>query len=131
MIILFIGQAPNYILDQFIIPAARQMSFDPYFIDKYIVDIEFFNRTDMMGMFWIYLMGMGIFIIGTRFDLFHLHGPKWLSVDEILYRPLYGGIRTVSHKVSERYEKAIIASDVMIYAVFLTGILLLLIKFII
>lgn len=129
ILIIAIGLSPNYIMDKFIIPSARNFSYDPAFIDKYLVNMNFFNSTDMTGMIWIYLMGIGIFILGIRFHLFHLHLPNWLNIEGRIYKPIYNGVIGFSKTITNKYELKIIKSDVMIYSVILTSILFLLIKF--
>ncbi|WP_236905006.1 complex I subunit 5 family protein [Clostridium formicaceticum] len=129
LLIIFIGQSPGYIFNQFIIPAARSLTYDPAFIDKYLVDMNFFNGHDMVGMVWVYLLGIAIFVLGKKYHLFHLHLPTWLSVENMLYKPLYKGVLGISHTVTDRYETAIIKSDVIIYAIVLVTTLALLVRF--
>jgi len=129
VLIIAVGQAPNYMMDKFIIPAARSFTYDPAFIDKYLVDMNFFNSTDMTGMIWIYLMGIGIYILGMKFHLFHLHLPKWLDVERMIYKPIYKGVISLSKGVTNRYEISIIKSDIVIYSVILTSVLFVLLKF--
>lgn len=88
MLIIGVGLKPNFILDKFIIPAARTMTYDPKFIDKYLGHMNFFNSYDLMGMVWVYLMGAVIFYLGIKFHLFHLHFPEWLKVEYIVFYPL-------------------------------------------
>ncbi|MCC5912199.1 MAG: proton-conducting membrane transporter [Clostridiaceae bacterium] len=130
LLIIFIGQSPNYILDRFIIPATRNLTYDPAFIDKYIVDMNFFNNHDVVSMVWVYILGIVIFIIGKKYDLFHLHLPTWLSCENTIYRPLYKGVRGLSESITKEYEEKIIKSDTIIYTVFLTGILVFFMRFI-
>ncbi|AKL96770.1 formate hydrogenlyase subunit 3/multisubunit Na+/H+ antiporter, MnhD subunit [Clostridium aceticum] len=129
LLIVFIGQSPSYILNQFIIPATRSLTYDPGFIDKYLVDMKFFNGHDMIGMVWVYLLGIAIFVLGKKYHLFHLHLPKWLSVENTIYKPLYKGVLNVSHSITNRYEIAMIKSDVMIYTIILATTLFLLTRF--
>jgi len=129
VLIIAVGQAPNYMMDKFIIPAARSFTYDPAFIDKYLVDMNFFNSTDMTGMIWIYLMGIAIYILGMKFHLFHLHLPKWLDVERMIYKPIYNGVIGLSRGVTNRYEISIIKSDIVIYSVILTSVLFVLLKF--
>jgi len=129
VLIIAVGQAPNYMMDKFIIPAARSFTYDPAFIDKYLVDMNFFNSTDMTGMIWIYLMGITIYILGMKFHLFHLHLPKWLDVERMIYKPIYNGVIGLSKGVTNRYEISIIKSDIVIYSVILTSVLFVLLKF--
>ncbi|WP_041721168.1 complex I subunit 5 family protein [Alkaliphilus metalliredigens] len=129
LMIIAVGQVPNFMMDKFIIPAARTFTYDPAFIDKYLVDMNFFNTADLTGMIWIYLMGAGIFIVGMKFHLFHIHLPQWLDVERTVYKPMYRGVVNFSKGFTNRYEMTIISSDVVIYSVILTSVLFVLLKF--
>lgn len=97
--IVAIGLFPHFILNQFIIPALNQTTYDPYFINKYIVGINFFNPTDLLTMLYIVILGFIIFFAGTKFHLFHLHLPKWLSIEYLLFYPAYIIIRKACIKM--------------------------------
>lgn len=126
MLIVAIGLVPNYFLTTFLIPAARQTVYDPYFIDHYLVGMNFFNFTDISSMFWIYLFGFGIFFVGIRYHLFHLVVPKWMNVEATLYRPITNLVYKNAIKITDRYEMVIIREDVIIYTVILTIALMIL-----
>ncbi len=130
ILIVAIGQAPNYFLNAFLIPAARQFVYDPYFINNYLVDMNFFNYADISIMFWIYLFGFGIFFIGSRYHLFHLTMPDWMDVETTLYRPIYNLVYKNAIKITDRYEMTIIKEDVIIYTVILTVALIILTRII-
>ncbi|WP_353892971.1 proton-conducting transporter membrane subunit [Proteinivorax hydrogeniformans] len=102
IMIIFIGIFPNFLLDTIIIPSAESVTYDPEFIDNYIVDINIFARSDLLGMIPVYLMGLTIFCLGTKFHLFHLNFPRWLSVGYICALPL-----TVVLKAVEFFDKKI------------------------
>jgi hydrogenase-4 component B len=104
LLIIGIGLAPQFIMNQFIIPAASQFTYDPYFINKYLVDMNFFNYKDMTGMIPVYILGIGIFAAGKQFDLFHLHMPKWMDFEFLLYKPIYKNILRLSRGVTSHYE---------------------------
>ncbi len=130
ILIVAIGQAPNYFLNAFLIPAAQQFVYDPYFINSYLVDMNFFNYADISIMFWIYLFGFGIFFIGSRYHLFHLTMPDWMDVETTLYRPIYNLVYKNAIKITDRYEMTIIKEDVIIYTVILTVALIILTRII-
>jgi len=128
LMIIIIGQVPHYILDQFIIPAARSLTYDAAFIDKYIVSMNIFNYKDIVGSIWVYALGILIFILGNKLKLFHLHLPEWLCFEKCLYKPMYKGVISASKGITKRYEVELINSDVAIYAVVLTTMLFYLIR---
>ncbi len=128
ILIASIGLAPNFILDKFIIPAARVFTFDPAFIDKYLVGINLFTSSDIIGMVWVYLMGAGIFILGVKLDLFHLHFPWWMNFENIIFKPVYKGIVEGSKKLSNNYETLVLENDLVLYLIVLAGMLILTFK---
>ncbi len=130
ILIVAIGLVPSYFLNNFLIPAARQFVYDPYFIENYLVDMNYFNYGDMSLMFWIYLFGFGIFMVGSRYHLFHLSMPDWMNVESTLYRPIYNLFYKNAIKITDRYEMTVIKQDVIIYAVILTIALIILTRFI-
>lgn len=121
MLIIGIGLAPGFIMNQFIIPAASAFTYDPYFINKYLVDMNFFNVKDLMAMVPVYILGIVIFIAGKKFDLFHIHMPKWMDFEFVLYKPLYRGVMRFSQGVTNHYETRTNNADVYIYAMILVS----------
>lgn len=123
ILIIAIGNFPSFIMDRFIIPATRRLTFDAHFIDHYLVDIEFFNFTDLSGMFWIIVYGFAIYFIGMRFGLFHLHFHEKFNIDKNLYKPIYNAVVSVSNTVTAKFENKFINNDVGIYSFMLLTIL--------
>ncbi len=87
LLIVLIGLNPDYVMTHFIIPALNQTTFDPYFISKYIVSINFFNFNDMFGMVWIYALGGSIFYFGIKYHWFHLKLPIWMNIEFLFSYP--------------------------------------------
>ena len=87
ILIILIGLNPNYILQTFIVPQLNLTTYDPYFIDHYIVHIKFFTSGDLMTMVYVVGLGSFIFWFGTKFHLFHLHLPNWLKLEYIFFYP--------------------------------------------
>lgn len=73
-------------------------------------------------------MGIGIFIIGVKLNLFHLHFPKWMSFENVIYKPIYKVIVEGSKKLSKTYEASILENDIVLYLVVLTGMLFLILR---
>jgi hydrogenase-4 component B len=88
-LIVIIGLAPRFILDYFIIPQLKRTTYDPAFIKKYIGDLAFFTTTDLLTMLLVIVLGALIFALGTKYHLFHLRLPKWLSIEYLFFFPLY------------------------------------------
>ena len=129
ILILAIGHSPNFLMERFIIPAARTFTYEAAFIDKYLVNINFFNYVELVGMVWVYALGALVFVFGMKLNLFHIHLYEWLDIERSIYRPMYRGVVSASKGFTSRYELAIINSDVVIYSIILTGVLLVLLRF--
>jgi formate hydrogenlyase subunit 3/multisubunit Na+/H+ antiporter MnhD subunit len=129
LLIIAIGHVPHFLMDRFIIPSARALTYDPAFIKKYLVDIEFFTYSEISGMFWIFVFGILLYIAGTRFKLFQLTFYECLDIDKGLYKPMYNGVVSISRKFTEKFEDKIINNDVVIYSAILMVIMFFLLWF--
>jgi formate hydrogenlyase subunit 3/multisubunit Na+/H+ antiporter MnhD subunit len=129
LLIIAIGHGPNFLMERFIIPSARTFTYDAAFIDKYLVNINFFNYIELAGMVWVYALGSLVFVLGMKLNLFHIHIHEWLDIEKTIYKPVYRGVVSFSKGFTNRYELAIINNDVVIYAIILTGVMLVLMKF--
>ncbi|HSR04446.1 MAG TPA: complex I subunit 5 family protein [Proteiniclasticum sp.] len=127
--ILVLGIFPNTLMDYFIIPSARSLNFDTYFIDKYLVDMNFFNSKDLMSMVTVYSAGLIIYIAGIKFNLFHFHLPKQLDFESEYYTPIYEKSGKFMTRILSVTEKYINRSDVFIYGFMLLLLILLLLNF--
>jgi formate hydrogenlyase subunit 3/multisubunit Na+/H+ antiporter MnhD subunit len=88
-IILLIGIFPRFILDHLIVPQLNMTTYDPDFIQHYILSLNVFAYKDLFMTIGIIGLGFGIFFVGKRFNLFHLHLPKWMSVEYLFFLPAY------------------------------------------
>lgn len=88
LFIVAIGLFPNYILQKLIVPELYMIAYDPDFIAHYVEHVQFFALHDLLTMVIIVGLGFAIFIFGKKFNLFHLHFPKWLKLEYILFYPL-------------------------------------------
>jgi formate hydrogenlyase subunit 3/multisubunit Na+/H+ antiporter MnhD subunit len=89
IIIILIGLNPNFILKSLIIPILNSTTYDPEFISHHILHLNVFKLEDLLMTLMIVGFGFIIFILGKKFNLFHLHLPKWLSVEYIFFLPAY------------------------------------------
>lgn len=89
IIIIFIGLNPNFIINSLIVPQLNLTTYDPAFIDHHILHLNVFHFSDLFMTFLIVCLGFLIFFVGKRFNLFHLHLPKWLSVEYLFFLPAY------------------------------------------
>ncbi|MCR3905970.1 MAG: proton-conducting membrane transporter [Tenericutes bacterium] len=86
-LIILIGLNPSYILNQWIMPQLNQATFDPYFINSYIVGLKFFTGSEFLMTLIVVGLGFLIFIFGTKFHWFHLKFPNWLRIEYIFFYP--------------------------------------------
>ncbi len=93
IIIVFIGLNPRFIMTTFIVPQLNSMPYSSEFVQTYIVGLTFFTTEDLLTMLVVVIMGFGIFIFGTKFHLFHLKIPYWLSLEYLVFYPMNWVIR--------------------------------------
>ena len=89
LIIILIGLNPGFILDKLIIPQLNVMAYDLVFIDHYIVHLNVFKGGDLLMTAMIAGLGFIIFFLGKKFNMFHLHLPKWLNIEYLFFLPAY------------------------------------------
>lgn len=88
VLIIVIGLRPDYLLNTFILPAVRSVTYDPAFIDKYIVGLKYFTTSALTEMAGIYALGIFMFVVGVKFHLFHIHFPQWMSIEYLVFYPI-------------------------------------------
>jgi hydrogenase-4 component B len=123
VMIVFIGIFPSWLMDGFLIRALQSFSYDPSFINKYIVGMNFFNIKDLQNMALVYVLGAAIFYIGVKFHLFHAHLPNWMNAEKWLYIPADKFCEQFPDFCVIRYERPMIRGDVFIYVILLTLLL--------
>lgn len=123
VMIVFIGLFPSWLMDNFLIKALLSFSYDPSFISKYIVGMNFFNTKDLLNMALVYALGSLIFFIGVKFHLFHTHLPGWMNAEKWLYRPADRFCEQFPEFCVISVEKPMIRGDVFIYVILLTLLL--------
>lgn len=88
VLIIIIGLRPNYLLNAFILPAVRAVTYDPAFIDKYVVGLKYFTTSALTEMAGIYALGTLMFVAGVKLHLFHIHFPHWMSIEYLVFYPI-------------------------------------------
>jgi len=89
LIIILIGLNPGFIMKALIVPILNMMTYDPYFIEHHILHLNVFLLPDLLMTLLVVALGFLIFFLGKKFNLFHLHLPKWFSVEYIVFLPAY------------------------------------------
>lgn len=88
IIIVVVGLNPHLLLDYLIIPALSQTAFDPAYVEKYILSINFFETADLILMAQIVALGFVMFKVGMKYHLFHLHFSSSFTIEKILMYPV-------------------------------------------
>jgi len=121
--ILVIGVYPSIFMNKLLAPAAVAFQYDLSFINKYIYGMDFWNAKDVVGTVGVYFFGLGMFIIGFKYHLFHMRLPKWINAERYIFTPVTSTCERVSDYCIQKYERRIIFGDVFMYTIILTGIL--------
>lgn len=85
-IIVFIGTNPFFVLKKLIGPIVSIFPFEKYYFN-YLIKVNFWDHHDLQGMVYIVAIAALLFYVGTRFKLFELKLPGWLSIEHLVYRP--------------------------------------------
>ena len=93
-VIIFIGTNPFLVLEKLITPLARSFPFDIHSVE-YLLAVNFWDIHDLQGMAAIVGLAAVLFILGTWTGLFSLKLPGWLSIEQLVYRPLINFIAFV------------------------------------
>jgi len=99
ILIVLIGFNPNYLINQMIIPALLQTSYDPAFIATYIAPLEFFTLYELSLSAIILSGGFAIVFLGQRFKLSNYIPPQWLRFEYLLFYPLNLFLLFLSHLI--------------------------------
>jgi formate hydrogenlyase subunit 3/multisubunit Na+/H+ antiporter MnhD subunit len=75
--IVLLGFFPSLLTKTFINPSIKYWQLPTGHLEKF----SFFSLQSFGGLLPSILIGISIFIIGVKYHLFHLHFPKWLSID--------------------------------------------------
>lgn len=127
--IIIVGLFPNALIDYFIIPAARTLQFNPSFIEDYLVEMSFFNVSDLSATITVYTGGILIYVVGMKFNLFHIHLPQQLDFKSDYYVPFYERTGKSIQRILASIENFISNSDVFIYGTMLLLLIILLLNF--
>lgn len=104
ILIVAIGLRPDYIINYFLIPAANSITYDAHFIADHLGHINVFTYHDIMGMVPVYILGALMFVVGIKFNLFHLHFPHWLRFDYIIFYPVFKLTDYICRKLNKGHK---------------------------
>ncbi|MEW6081981.1 MAG: complex I subunit 5 family protein [Bacillota bacterium] len=81
VVMLAIGLAPNLLVNVGLGPAATGVGYDHHFVDEYLGHLDFWYPKDVIAILITLALGLGLFTVGMRTGIFHLHFPKALSIE--------------------------------------------------
>ncbi|MDZ4167460.1 MAG: complex I subunit 5 family protein [Coriobacteriia bacterium] len=100
--IITLGLRPQILLKGVFQPGLHTWGLHGDLLDYYL-EHYFLSPPDLMSVVVAFALGFTIFFVGMRFGLFHLHGPKWLSIDW-WYRRLARGLIASCVSTDRAYE---------------------------
>lgn len=101
--IIAIGVYPQMLLKGVFTPALHEWALHADLLDHYLTH-SFLKGPDIMSVVVAFVIGSVIFAAGMRFGLFHLHAPKWLSINNY-YLWFARGFVTACEYVAEWYAR--------------------------
>jgi formate hydrogenlyase subunit 3/multisubunit Na+/H+ antiporter MnhD subunit len=87
-VITGIGLAPGFLLDKMVIPAMAGFTYDAYAV-KYLGKLSVWNWPDLREMLVVLVLAAVLYSIMLKARFFRWEPPHWLSIEYLLYRPLY------------------------------------------
>lgn len=127
IMILLIGIFPNYLVTEFYGPISSNTYYNIDFVNKYLIQLDYFSLLELRGMLGILILGSTMFYLGIRFDLFHQHLPHWLSAENLFFQPIEWLFDRLPNQIVQQNEHRIIRADIFVYAILLTLLVIVLI----
>jgi len=127
VLILSIGLFPQFLITEFYGPITLNTYYNVDFVNKYLIQLNYFSLLEIRGMLGVLVLGMFMFYIGIRFDLFHKHLPHWLNSEHLFFKPIEWLFDRLPNLIVQQNENRIIRADIFVYAILLTLLVLVLI----
>lgn len=105
-VIMGIGLFPHYLLNRLVIPAMAGFTYDPYKIG-YLKKLNVWIWPDIREMVIVVVLAVVLFTLINRYRLMEWIAPKWLSVEALLYRPVYHFILHTCCNFGTQFDAAI------------------------
>jgi len=86
--LLFVGLFPGGAM-HFLSSAAEGTLVNTAYLAKKLATVNFWTAYAYGGVFWPFIMGIAVFVMAKYFKFFAWKYPKWLSIEAVLYRPVY------------------------------------------
>lgn len=81
VVMLAIGLFPNLLVNLGLGPAVLSVGYDAHFVDHHLGHLNFWYPKDVIAIVVTLAVGLGLFSVGMRTGIFHLHFPRWLSIE--------------------------------------------------
>lgn len=127
ILILLIGIFPNFLITEFYGPITLNTYYNIDFVNKYLIQLDYFSLLEIRGMLGILILGSSMFYLGIRFDLFHQHLPHWLSAENLFFQPIEWLFDRLPNQIVQQNEHRIIRADIFVYAILLTFLVIVLV----
>lgn len=127
ILIVLIGLFPSYLITNFYGPISFNTYYNNDFVNKYLIQLNYFSLLEIRGMLGILILGSILFYIGIRFDLFHQHLPHWLSAENLFFQPIDWLFNRLPNQIVQQNEHRIIRADIFAYAILLTILVIVLV----
>lgn len=79
VVMLGIGLAPAFLVNNALVPAVGELGIEKAAFS--IVNLSFWNLSDVIGMLITLILGIFVCWIGLRSGVFHWHPPAWLTIE--------------------------------------------------
>ena len=106
LIILFVGLKPLTVLRAVVAPVVQIFAFNELSI-KYLANVNFWGGRDLLGVVGVVFLAALLFYAGFRFKIFETRLPRFLSVEDLIYRPLVNFLQLAFTRSGRLLEAAV------------------------
>ncbi|UMZ72860.1 complex I subunit 5 family protein [Natranaerofaba carboxydovora] len=108
VLVIGIGSFPNFFLEQIVVPG---MSTFPQFqadvISEQLIGLNFWDSYDLQKVVLVLAIASCIYILGTATEFVRWRAPYWLSIENVLYRPIVTGFLNASTTLGATFDVTI------------------------
>ena len=79
---------PNFILKRLILPAMSLFPYESYFVESHLGHVNLWDSHDLSSSFITISLGVVIYVLFNKLNLFKLNFPSYLSIEYLLYLPV-------------------------------------------
>ena len=108
LLVVLIGFFPNAFIKYIIEPTIKFIGFEPEFTNRVMGDLEFFVWHEIQAIVIVYVLGLILFTVSVKYNLFHLRFPNWLSIENIIYKPVSKGFVYFCNNVCGMLDRGVV-----------------------